>query len=108
MCIRDRYHNALANRPADLQPFLREVEAFAQDVYAPVLFKGRRASAAERQKVLEGLSRYTGISAEYWDKANLRMDEGHFLQELLRSRGTVSYTHLRAHETPEHLVCRLL
>src|SRR5678816_4271250 len=23
-------------------------------------------------------------------------------------RGTVSYTHLRAHETPEHLVCRLL
>src|SRR5678816_4025053 len=26
----------------------------------------------------------------------------------LRSLGTVSYTHLRAHETPEHLVCRLL
>src|SRR5674536_385424 len=24
------------------------------------------------------------------------------------ARGTVSYTHLRAHETPEHLVCRLL
>src|SRR5678815_717841 len=23
-------------------------------------------------------------------------------------RNTVSYTHLRAHETPEHLVCRLL
>src|SRR5674536_301982 len=25
-----------------------------------------------------------------------------------RSSGSVSYTHLRAHETPEHLVCRLL
>eukprot|EP00658_Telonema_sp_P-2_P078774 TRINITY_DN7460_c0_g1_i5.p1 TRINITY_DN7460_c0_g1~~TRINITY_DN7460_c0_g1_i5.p1 ORF type:complete len:101 (-),score=17.25 TRINITY_DN7460_c0_g1_i5:111-413(-) len=25
-----------------------------------------------------------------------------------RSRTAVSYTHLRAHETPEHLVCRLL
>ena len=24
------------------------------------------------------------------------------------SFGSVSYTHLRAHETPEHLVCRLL
>src|SRR5678815_3152051 len=24
------------------------------------------------------------------------------------SKVTVSYTHLRAHETPEHLVCRLL
>src|SRR5678815_1713750 len=29
------------------------------------------------------------------------------LESLLRSI-TVSYTHLRAHETPEHLVCRLL
>src|SRR5665254_4019 len=26
----------------------------------------------------------------------------------LRPSGSVSYTHLRAHETPEHLVCRLL
>src|SRR5678815_1994797 len=26
----------------------------------------------------------------------------------LASIATVSYTHLRAHETPEHLVCRLL
>eukprot|EP00658_Telonema_sp_P-2_P073649 TRINITY_DN62753_c0_g1_i1.p1 TRINITY_DN62753_c0_g1~~TRINITY_DN62753_c0_g1_i1.p1 ORF type:complete len:101 (-),score=3.42 TRINITY_DN62753_c0_g1_i1:55-357(-) len=25
-----------------------------------------------------------------------------------RPSGPVSYTHLRAHETPEHLVCRLL
>src|SRR5678815_4073187 len=25
-----------------------------------------------------------------------------------RAAGAVSYTHLRAHETPEHLVCRLL
>src|SRR5678816_628166 len=25
-----------------------------------------------------------------------------------REQGAVSYTHLRAHETPEHLVCRLL
>src|SRR5674536_401239 len=25
-----------------------------------------------------------------------------------RSSASVSYTHLRAHETPEHLVCRLL
>src|SRR5678815_4130605 len=28
--------------------------------------------------------------------------------EALRIPGPVSYTHLRAHETPEHLVCRLL
>lgn len=83
------YHNALANRPAELQPFLREVEKFAEEVYAPVLFKGSRATAAERQNVLAGLSRYTGLSADYWDKANLRTDDAHFLQELLRDKGIV-------------------
>ncbi|HVN41723.1 MAG TPA: hypothetical protein VMT50_02990, partial [Steroidobacteraceae bacterium] len=84
------YHNALPNRPAELQPFLREVEAFAQNVYAPVLFKGARATAAERQAVLNDLARYTGLSAEYWDRANLRLDEGHFLQELMRGKGVVT------------------
>eukprot|EP00658_Telonema_sp_P-2_P036132 TRINITY_DN26189_c0_g1_i2.p1 TRINITY_DN26189_c0_g1~~TRINITY_DN26189_c0_g1_i2.p1 ORF type:complete len:112 (-),score=22.70 TRINITY_DN26189_c0_g1_i2:74-409(-) len=41
---------------------------------------------------------------------------GHHLQTTLKKQVTaetifeiaVSYTHLRAHETPEHLVCRLL
>lgn len=83
------YHNAIANRPADLQPFLREVEAFAEGEYAPVLFKGSRATPAERQAVLAGLERYTGVSAAYWDDANLRLDESHFLQELLRKQGIV-------------------
>ncbi len=83
------YHNAIDNRPTDLQPFLREVEAFAEDVYAPVLFKGSRATPAERQAVLAGLERYTGVSAAYWDDANLRLDESHFLQELLRKQGIV-------------------
>eukprot|EP00658_Telonema_sp_P-2_P021566 TRINITY_DN18592_c0_g2_i1.p1 TRINITY_DN18592_c0_g2~~TRINITY_DN18592_c0_g2_i1.p1 ORF type:complete len:141 (+),score=23.59 TRINITY_DN18592_c0_g2_i1:192-614(+) len=31
-----------------------------------------------------------------------------FAAMLAAAKGAVSYTHLRAHETPEHLVCRLL
>jgi carboxypeptidase C (cathepsin A) len=83
------YHNALPNRPPELQPFLREAEAFAENVYAPVLFKGHRASATERHSVLDGLVRFTGISADYWEKADLRIDESRFLQELLRRSGKV-------------------
>ena len=83
------YHNAIPNRPADLRAFLRDAEAFARDVYAPALFKGARATAAERRAALDGLARYTGVRADYWDKANLRLDEGRFLQELLRDRGLV-------------------
>ena len=36
---------------------------------------------------------------------------GYALVQIDRAKevcGAVSYTHLRAHETPEHLVCRLL
>ncbi len=80
------YHKALAKRPAKLRPFLEEVERFAEEVYAPVLLKGNRANDAERQKVLAGLQRYTGISAEYWDRANLRVTESQFTKELLRDR----------------------
>lgn len=83
------YHKAIANRPAELQPFLREVEKFAREVYAMTLLKGHRATPAERQATLEGLAKYTGISADYWDKSNLRMSEGRFLQELLRNKGEV-------------------
>lgn len=83
------YHHVIPKRPDDLRAFLREAEAFARDVYAPVLFKGARATPAERRAALDGLARYTGVSAEYWDKANLRMSESRFLQELLRSRGLV-------------------
>src|SRR5678815_1381580 len=47
---------------------------------------------------------------------DLRMQRGldvdlateHEIEELFQDCVPVSYTHLRAHETPEHLVCRLL
>eukprot|EP00658_Telonema_sp_P-2_P014856 TRINITY_DN15675_c0_g1_i4.p1 TRINITY_DN15675_c0_g1~~TRINITY_DN15675_c0_g1_i4.p1 ORF type:complete len:130 (-),score=39.19 TRINITY_DN15675_c0_g1_i4:35-424(-) len=33
---------------------------------------------------------------------------GIITEGMMQALGPVSYTHLRAHETPEHLVCRLL
>jgi carboxypeptidase C (cathepsin A) len=80
------YHETIADRPDDLQVFLREAEAFAMDIYAPVLLKGHRASADERARVLAGMERFTGISTDYWDKANLRVNESRFTKELLRDR----------------------
>lgn len=80
------YHDALAERPQDLRSFLAEAGRFARESYAPVLMKGARATAAERAEVLAGLERFTGISAAYWDRANLRLDEQRFAKELLRDR----------------------
>ncbi|HEY5775287.1 MAG TPA: peptidase S10 [Xanthomonadales bacterium] len=83
------YHEALAERPDDFQQFLRDAEAFAANEYAPLLYKGNRASEEERAHVLAGMERFTGISAGYWDKANLRVNEATFAKELLRERGKV-------------------
>lgn len=81
------YHNALKNKPEDLQAFLHEVEQFSLEEYAPALLLGKRLGEARRKHVLQKLSAYTGLSEDYWDRANLRISEGQFNKELLRSRG---------------------
>ncbi len=80
------YHDVSEYRPDSLEDFLAQARAFALDTYAPVLMKGQRASAEEREAVLAGLQRFTGISADYWERANLRIDESRFAKELLRDR----------------------
>jgi carboxypeptidase C (cathepsin A) len=81
------YHDALGRKPENLKAFMEEVSEFAIQEYAPALLAGHRLSGSDRQTVLTGLSRYTGLSEEYWDRANLRIDEGRFTQELLRVSG---------------------
>src|SRR5678816_4827698 len=59
------------------------------------------------------VSRFPLISLDETIVAHTNLAEFRkFLQEpeneALLDRMAVSYTHLRAHETPEHLVCRLL
>ena len=80
------YHKVIDDRPDDLQEFLRAAEDFAINQYAPALLKGARATEDERAGVLAGMERFTGISAEYWDRANLRIDESRFAKELLRDQ----------------------
>jgi len=81
------YHDALAEKPSDFVAFMDEVEQFAYREYAPALLLGSRLDDGQRQSVLTKLARYTGLSEDYWDKANLRISEGQFTQELLRDHG---------------------
>ena len=85
-----RYHGALDPSPENLEAFMAEVKDFAYNEYAPALLAGSRLSAERRQQVLAKLEQYTGVSADYWDKANLRINEGRFNQELLRDAGTIT------------------
>ena len=81
------YHQVLKNRPADLEAFLAEVRRYAQGDYAAALFKGAGLPASDKQAVAAKLADYTGLSVEYWLKANLRVTLAQFNVELERGRG---------------------
>ena len=80
------YHDALADKPENLEAFMEEVEQFSLQEYAPALLMGERLPDQQRQQVIAKLSRYTGLSEDYWNSANLRISEGQFTKELLRNR----------------------
>ncbi len=63
-----------------------EVEQWAANGYAEALAKGDRLAPQERAAAVERLSRYTGLSKTYVEQSNLRIDEPHFVKELLRDQ----------------------
>ena len=78
------YHKKL---PTDLQQDLAktraEAEAFAIGEYATALRKGDTLSPAEREAIIEKVSRFTGLKKEYIDQSNLRVDVEGFTANLL-------------------------
>ena len=81
------YHQKLEPElQADLQKTLEEVKKWAAERYWVALAKGASLSPAERQETVAALSRYTGLSKEFIDQADLRVEAGRFRKELLRDR----------------------
>jgi carboxypeptidase C (cathepsin A) len=51
------------------------------------LLKGNAITAEERAAIRPQLSRFTGVSEQFLDRADLRLSPGRFYKELLRDRG---------------------
>ncbi|MFT7485715.1 MAG: carboxypeptidase C (cathepsin A) [Candidatus Paceibacteria bacterium] len=83
------YHGALSASVLDRDNWLQEVRDFASGPYLQALFAGQHLAADERAKTIKALSRYTGLSEVYWDRANLRVSASRFRRELLRDSGRV-------------------
>ncbi|MDR3738675.1 MAG: peptidase S10 [Terracidiphilus sp.] len=81
------YHHKLANRPAELEPFLHEVEQFALGEYASALLQGAGLPDDRKHALADKLSSYTGLPAAYWYKANLRVSGGDFSKQLQADEG---------------------
>jgi carboxypeptidase C (cathepsin A) len=78
------YHHKL---PADLVQDMTKArqmsEQWASTEYAQALARGDALTAEERQKVIDNMARYTGLSKEVIDQANLRINVPKFTHYLL-------------------------
>jgi carboxypeptidase C (cathepsin A) len=83
------YHG-LIPKPADQEAFLDEVRRYALGPYAGALAQGAALPDAERAAVRRQLAAYTGLSEEYLERADLRVEAGQFRAELQRARGAVT------------------
>jgi carboxypeptidase C (cathepsin A) len=82
------YHHLIPDAPP-LDTFLTQAREFAAGPYATVLAKGDALPDDERKAVIATMSRLTGLSPSYLDKANLRVSEGQFTAELLREHSEI-------------------
>lgn len=81
------YHDKVKNKGASLEDFLNDVRRFTENEYAPALLKGDQLSPAAKETMAQKLSDYSGLSQDYWMKADLRVTNGEYFQELLREEG---------------------
>ncbi|MFZ1140200.1 MAG: peptidase S10 [Candidatus Sulfotelmatobacter sp.] len=78
------YHHKLAPDLAqDMNRARQESEQWASTEYAQALAKGDSLTLQERQKVIDQLARFTGLSKEVIDEANLRINVRKFTHYLL-------------------------
>jgi len=79
------YHKKLGgDLQGDLQRAIAESRKFATGEYADALMAGDALPAARRSEMAQKLARLTGLSADYIDRTNLRIEIQRFTKELLR------------------------
>ncbi|MGD0390852.1 MAG: peptidase S10, partial [Tepidisphaeraceae bacterium] len=75
------YHHKL--QTTDEDRLLGEVREYALHDYVQALAKGGALTKEERADVVAHLARYTGLTPDLIDRANLRIDPGTFRKQLL-------------------------
>lgn len=81
------YHDKIKNKDDDLESFLKEVREFTENEYSVALLKGDQLTKSEKDAVAQKLAGYSGLTKEYWLMADIRVTNGEYFQELLRTDG---------------------
>jgi carboxypeptidase C (cathepsin A) len=82
------YHGVLGDRP--LEEVLSDAEDFAARDYPWALARGSRLSTEERAATVSRLAALTGLSEDYVDRVNLRVEHVRYFTELLRHKRLVT------------------
>jgi len=80
------FHKKLGPDMQDFNKLRADVEDWALNGYADALAKGDRLTPQERSAVADKLAKFTGLSKSYVESSDLRVDEPHFVKELLRDQ----------------------
>ncbi len=75
--------------PDDLGAFMAEVEGWSLNEYATALLAGGTLDPARRERIIDEMHRYTGLSKDFIDKSDLRVTAPAFEAELLRDEGRI-------------------
>jgi len=78
------FHGRAGRR--SLRALLKEAEEYASREYPWVLSRGDRLTERERAGAVRRIASLTGLSEEYVDRADLRIEHWRFFGELLRDR----------------------
>jgi len=81
------YHKKLspAMQSKTVAEIAKEAEEFAMNEYMPAMMRIDRLTATERQNLLDKFAAFTGLSKNFVDQNNFRVELGEFNKELLRS-----------------------
>src|SRR3954447_1702605 len=78
------YHGKVRRR--SLRAAVKEAEEYAAGDYPQILRKGNRLTGKERTGAVRKLASLTGLSEDYIDRADLRIEHWRFFGELLRDK----------------------
>ena len=80
------YHGKVDNS-GDFEAFIQQSREFSTQELLPGLFQGNLLTESKRAELVSGLQRFTGLSKEYIERVDLRINAFRFAKELLRDKG---------------------
>lgn len=84
------YHGKTAHQQKDIATFLKEVEDFTANAYASALSKGLLLDEHTKKETAEKLHGYIGLPIDYILKADLRIKQPQFTQNLLADENKIT------------------